>query len=160
MNAGVQLNAFDPNSLRDLQRLARTDGQSNDTLRAAAKQACLVALVFSVVYLLAGGQIVRLMTSIPSLQIQAGHYLPWLVVLPLIAVWCYLLDGLFVGATRGREMRNSMLLAAGGYVLTLSLLPWLGNHALWLALSVFMVLRSLTLWRVWRRAWRNNSWFG
>lgn len=38
MNAGVQLNAFDPNSLRDLQRLARTDGQSNDTLRAAAKQ--------------------------------------------------------------------------------------------------------------------------
>ena len=38
MNAGVQLNAFDPNSLRDLQRLARTDGQSNETLRAAARQ--------------------------------------------------------------------------------------------------------------------------
>ncbi|MBP6761185.1 MAG: flagellar assembly peptidoglycan hydrolase FlgJ, partial [Thauera sp.] len=38
MTVGVQLNAFDPNSLRDLQRLTRTDGQANDTLRAAARQ--------------------------------------------------------------------------------------------------------------------------
>ena len=138
---------------------ARDRGMLLATLRSAVKQAGLIALIFSMIYLLAGGQIIRQLTSIAALRDQAGHYLPWLAVLPLLAVWCYLLDGLFVGATRGRDMRNSMLVAAVGYGLTLSLLPWLGNHALWLALSVFMVLRALTLWRVWRRAWRENRWF-
>lgn len=130
-----------------------------DILRSACKQAGLVALGFSLVYLLAGEQIVRMMTSIPDLLRLARHYLLWLAVLPLIGVWCYLLDGMFVGATRGRDMRNSMIIAAGGYFITLSLLPWLGNHALWLALSVFMVLRSVTLVIIWRRAWQAGRWF-
>jgi MATE family multidrug resistance protein len=44
---------------------------------------------------------------------------------------------MFIGATRGAEMRNSMAVAAAGFGLTLLTLPWLGNHGLWLALAVF-----------------------
>ena len=79
--------------------------------------------------------------------------------LPLVGVWCYLLDGMFIGATRAAEMRNSMAVAAAGFALTLLTLPWLGNHGLWLALTVFLALRGLSLAAIWRRHWRNGTWF-
>jgi len=127
--------------------------------RAACRQAGLVALAFSLIYGLAGPQIVALLTSIPSLQQQADSYLFWQIVLPLCGVWCYLLDGMFIGATRASEMRNGMVIAAAGYGLTLFTVPLLGNHGLWLAVTVFLLLRGLTLWLIWRRHWQNNSWF-
>ena len=79
--------------------------------------------------------------------------------LPLVGVWCYLLDGMFIGATRAAEMRNSMAVAAAGFALTLLTLPWLGNHGVWLALTVFLALRGLSLAAIWRRHWRNGTWF-
>ncbi|KAB7898655.1 MATE family efflux transporter DinF [Rouxiella sp. S1S-2] len=126
---------------------------------AACRQAGLVALIFAVVYALAGEQIVNLLTSLPELRAQADRYLNWQIILPLVGVWCYLLDGMFIGATRGREMRNSMAIAALGYALSLLALPVLGNHALWLAVAVFLSLRGLALGWIWRRHWRYDSWF-
>ncbi|WP_313683597.1 MATE family efflux transporter DinF [Pantoea sp.] len=126
---------------------------------AACRQAGLVALLFAMMYALCGVQIVGLLTSLDELREAADRYLVWQVVMPLVGVWCYLLDGMFIGATRGREMRNSMALAALGYGLSLLTLPWLGNHGLWLAVTVFLALRGLTLWLVWRHHWRHDSWF-
>lgn len=126
---------------------------------AACRQAGVVALAFALVYALLGQQIVALLTSLPELQQLADRYVLWQVVLPAIGVWCYLLDGMFIGATRGAEMRNSMAVAALGFALTLLALPLLGNHGLWLALAVFLALRGLSLAYIWRRHWRNNSWF-
>jgi len=126
---------------------------------AACRQAGLVALMFAAIYALWGEHIVALLTSLPVLQQQADRYLAWQVVLPLVGVWCYLLDGMFIGATRGAEMRNSMAVAALGFGVTLMTLPWLGNHGLWLALAVFLALRGVSLWLIWRRHWRRNSWF-
>ncbi|MEG3129524.1 MATE family efflux transporter DinF [Pantoea cypripedii] len=126
---------------------------------AACRQAGLVALLFAMMYALCGVQIVGLLTSLDELREAADRYLVWQVVMPLVGVWCYLLDGMFIGATRGREMRNSMALAALGYGLSLLTVPWLGNHGLWLAVTVFLALRGLTLWLVWRRHWRHDSWF-
>lgn len=138
---------------------ARDDTQLKLIWHAACRQAGLVALVFSAVYALAGESIIALLTSLPALQNMAGHYLIWQVILPVVGVWCYLLDGMFVGATRGAEMRNSMAVAAGGFALTLLTVPTLGNHGLWLSLTVFLALRGLTLAWVWRRHWRNGTWF-
>ena len=90
---------------------------------------------------------------------MADRFLLWQVILPLVGVWCYLLDGMFIGATRGREMRNSMIMAAAGFGITLLTLPWLGNHGLWLAITVFLALRGLTLGWMWRRHWQRDSWF-
>ncbi|WP_449567400.1 MATE family efflux transporter DinF [Lelliottia nimipressuralis] len=137
---------------------AREAGQLQEVWRAACRQSGLVALVFALIYALFGGQIVALLTSLPELRELANHYIIWQVVLPVVGVWCYLLDGMFIGATRGAEMRNSMAVAAAGFALTLFTLPWLGNHGLWLALAVFLALRGLSLALIWRRHWRNNSW--
>ncbi len=126
---------------------------------SACRQAVVVALFFSLIYAIFGPQIVTLLTSLQSLQQTADRYLVWQMIMPLIGVWCYLLDGMFIGATRGREMRNSMVVAAAGYFLTLLSVPVLGNHGLWLAVTVFLALRGLSLWLIWRKHWRQNSWF-
>ncbi|HAB02713.1 MAG TPA: MATE family efflux transporter, partial [Pseudomonas sp.] len=77
--------------------------------------------------------------------------LPYLAVLPLIAVWSYLLDGLFIGATRAREMRNAMLVSVLLALPVAALLGGLGNHGLWLAFLGFMAMRAVTLgWVAWR----------
>ncbi|WP_312347266.1 MATE family efflux transporter DinF [Leclercia sp.] len=138
---------------------ARESGQLREVWRAACRQSGMVALAFALVYALAGNPIVALLTSLPELRTLASHYLVWQVILPVVGVWCYLLDGMFIGATRGAEMRNSMAVAAAGFGLTLFTLPWLGNHGLWLALSVFLALRGLTLGWIWHRHWRNGTWF-
>jgi len=138
---------------------ARDDRQLHKVWHAACRQACLVALGFAMIYVLAGQHIVAALTSLPELRALANHYLPWQVVLPLVGVWCYLLDGMFIGATRGAEMRNSMAVAAVGYGLTLFTLPLLGNHGLWLALMVFLALRGLALGWIWHRHQVRGTWF-
>ncbi|HID9471360.1 TPA: MATE family efflux transporter DinF [Serratia liquefaciens] len=138
---------------------ARDDSQLRKVWRAACRQACLVALAFGLVYAVAGQHIIAALTSLPELRALAGHYLPWQVVLPLVGVWCYLLDGMFIGATRGAEMRNSMAVAAAGYGLTLLTVPVLGNHGLWLALAVFLSLRGIALGWIWHRHRLRGTWF-
>ncbi|EGT5702551.1 MATE family efflux transporter DinF [Cronobacter sakazakii] len=130
---------------------AQDKSQLNSVWRAACRQAGMVALAFALLYAVAGQYIVSLLTSLPSLQALAQPYLFWQVILPVVGVWCYLLDGMFIGATRGAEMRNSMAVAALGFGLTLLTLPELGNHGLWLALTVFLALRGLSLGYLWRR---------
>jgi MATE family multidrug resistance protein len=105
---------------------ARESGQLREVWRAACRQSGLVALAFGLVYACFGEQIVALLTSLPALRELASHYLIWQVVLPVVGVWCYLLDGMFIGATRGAEMRNSMAVAAAGFGLTLLTLPGWG----------------------------------
>lgn len=138
---------------------ARNRGQLLEVWGAACRQAGLVAVAFAALYAVAGEHIVALLTSLPELRQQADRYLPWQVILPMVGVWCYLLDGMFIGATRGAEMRNSMAVAALGFGVTLLTLPLFGNHALWLSLAVFLALRGLSLGYIWRRHWRNNTWF-
>ena len=138
---------------------ARDDSQLLAVWHAACRQSGLVALAFALIYGLAGEQIIALLTSLPSLQQLADRYLVWQMILPVIGVWCYLLDGMFIGATRGAEMRNSMAVAAAGFALTLLTVPALGNHGLWLALAVFLALRGASLAVIWRRHWQRGTWF-
>lgn len=138
---------------------ARQAGRLPEVWHASCRQAGIVAVAFSLIYALAGPYIINMLTSLASLRQLADHYLIWQIILPVAGVGCYLLDGLFVGATRGKEMRNSMAVAAAGFGLTLCTVPWLGNHGLWLALCVFMLLRGITLWRRWNYHQRHQSWF-
>jgi hypothetical protein len=102
--------------------------------------------LFALLFLFGGHLFVEMQTDIPSVRETAFQYLPYLAVLPLIAVWSYLLDGLFIGATRAREMRNAMLSSAWSSP-SPSPGPCTadGNHGLWISFLLFMVLRSLTL---------------
>lgn len=103
-----------------------------------------IAAGFSVLYLLAGPLFVRMMTDLPDVRATTFAYLPWLVLSPLVSVWSFLYDGVFVGATRAREMRDIMLVSA----LLVFLPAWyllqpLGNHGLWLAFMLFMASRGI-----------------
>ena len=115
-------------------------------LKATSVSAFTVAAGLSLLYFLFGRNMISIFTNQEPIRSLAAHYLPWLIVLPLIAVWSFLLDGIFIGATRAQELRDSMLIALLGYLaLAVVLTAHFGNHGLWCALLAFMALRALTL---------------
>ena len=129
------------------QAIGGADGRAfNEIVRVTAVWSVGIALACSMAYLVFGGVIIDLLTGIEILRETARVYLPWVIVSPLICVWCFLLDGIFIGATRGREMRNSMLFSAFVvFVPAWAVLMPLGNHGLWLAFMMFFVARGLSL---------------
>jgi MATE family multidrug resistance protein len=129
------------------------------SLLVAGAWSLLASLGFALLFWLGGHWFVQLQTDIATVRSTALTYLPYLALLPLLGVWSYLLDGLFIGATRAREMRNAMLLAL---LLSLPLAWWLqalGNHGLWLALLAFMALRGLCLGGYAYYLTRRDLWF-
>ena len=125
-------------------------------LTVAGLWSLLASLGFALFFLSGGALFVRLQTDIPAVRELAESYLPYLAALPPIAVWSYLLDGLFVGATRAREMRDAMLLAVLLALPLAWLLRGLGNHGLWLAFLAFMALRALAMGLFARRLWHQG----
>jgi MATE family multidrug resistance protein len=128
-----------------------------NTLGLLALWCLLLALLFSVGYGLFGNGFVSLLTSLPEVQQHARLYLGWMILLPLLACWAYFLDGVFIGATQGKTLRNSMVIALLGFIISFYLLQDWQNHALWAALAVFMALRSISLALVLRFQWRTGK---
>ena len=124
---------------------AKDVGEMQVLFGLLASWGLLLGTLFSLFFWLGGNSIIAMLTSITTVREQAAIFLPWLIALPLLAVWSYLLDGIYIGATKARAMRNAMLLAFSGFALSYGLFQPLGNHGLWLALSVFMLLRGITL---------------
>jgi len=115
-------------------------------LKASSVSAFSVAAMLSLFYLVFGHSIIAVFTNQQQVRLLAAQYLPWLIVLPLIAVWSFLLDGVFIGATRAQELRDSMLIALIGFLaLAVLLTAHFGNHGLWCAMLAFMALRAITL---------------
>ncbi|WP_299649709.1 MATE family efflux transporter [uncultured Jannaschia sp.] len=101
-----------------------------------------LALAFA----LLGGGIVDIMTTAPEVRQAARDFLPWMVAAPLVGVAAWILDGIFIGATRTRDMRNMMVLSTICYGAAMALLvPAFGNHGLWAALMVSFAARGITL---------------
>ncbi|HLJ64338.1 MAG TPA: MATE family efflux transporter [Stellaceae bacterium] len=114
--------------------------------RLSLISAFLAGGVMSLVFLVTGPLLITLLSDLPEIIANALTFLPWVVLWPLIAVWGYQLDGIFIGATRAREMRNAMGISLALFVLAaLSLEPAFGNHGLWAALTLFMASRAITL---------------
>ena len=104
--------------------------------------ACGMALGFW----LAGPMMIDWMTKAPAVQDTARVYLIWVVLSPLLAVWAFMLDGIFLGATRGPDLRNMMLISLVIYVVAVwVLMPVFGNHGLWVALLISLAARGVTL---------------
>lgn len=116
------------------------------SVRLALFWTFLFALIYSLFFLIFGESFIRAISTIEHVNQFAFQFLPWMVALPILACWCYLFDGVFIGLTKGKEMRNSMIIATFlGYFPLWYLLQGYGNHALWAAMSLFMVARGLTL---------------
>ena len=108
--------------------------------------ALLVSAVMAVAFAVGGGLIIDLMAKAPDVQDLARVYLPYMVAAPLLGCAAFMLDGIFIGATRSRDMRNMMMVSFLIYVaVALLLVPSLGNHGLWISLLVSFVVRGATL---------------
>lgn len=93
-----------------------------------------------------GGLAIEALTAVPEVREAARALLPWIALAPLVAVWSFQLDGVFIGATRTADMRNCAALALGLYLAAwAALAPSLGNDGLWLAFMLYYVARAGTL---------------
>lgn len=93
-----------------------------------------------------GGNVIDLLTTNDGIRAVARQYLPWGIFMPLVSVWSFQLDGIFIGATWSREMRNAMVLSLLSYLAVLPIfVPLYGNHGLWGSFMILMVARGVTL---------------
>jgi len=122
--------------------------------RAAFKQAvrattgfsAMSAVAISVFYLLFGDVLINLFSNLPEVLAMAKTYLIWAIVLPVVAVGAFQLDGIYLGLTQTQVLRNMMVLSLMIYIpLSLFLSDLWGNHGLWAAFTIFMGLRAITL---------------
>ncbi|ROV57680.1 MATE family efflux transporter DinF [Vibrio ponticus] len=116
----------------------------------------IICTTLTVIFAAAGSGLINLITDIDSVHDTALNYLPWLVAMPLVSMWCFLLDGIFIGATKGREMRNGMFVATSCFFAMFYLFSDLENHALWLAMLSFMAMRGITLAIVLAYQWQKD----
>ncbi len=125
---------------------ARARGQLNRSIRLSTHLAAGTAALLSLLIAFLGPWFIDALTNVPEVRRIAREYLPWVALNPIIAVWCFQLDGIFIGATRTADMRNMMIVSFAFYLAAWALLmPALGNHGLWAAFSLFFIVRGLTL---------------
>ncbi|MEL6494243.1 MAG: guanitoxin biosynthesis MATE family efflux transporter GntT [Cyanobacteria bacterium J06623_7] len=118
-------------------------------LKLAGSVSLIAGLGFAVVFISFPQTLFGLLTNHKAVIQQVSNYLWWLLPLLAFAAIAYMLDGYFLGLTAGRILRQSSLTAAGLGFLPMAIAAWYwqDNHLLWLALTLFMITRSLTLSR-------------
>ncbi|MDB2384612.1 MATE family efflux transporter [Endozoicomonas sp.] len=128
-------------------------------VRATGFCSLVCGLLFMMAFAIGGEALLSLLTDIDEVHNTASDYLPWLIAMPLVAVWCYWLDGVFIGAVKTDLMQHTTLIAT----IVVFLPAWylsqaLGNDGLWLAYSLFMVARSVGLLIAYRWVDSRNQW--
>lgn len=105
-----------------------------------------VCCVTAGAFLFVGPWLIDVMAKDVEVQVVARAYLWWMVAAPLVGCAAWMFDGIFIGAGRGRDMRNMMAISFVLYWLAvLILLPLMGNHGLWAAILISFVARGVTL---------------
>ena len=103
-------------------------------------------LIISIIYLLFFKFIINFLTDLDYLRFLSYSFFIWIVIIPPLASFCYQYDGIFIGASQTKDMRNSMIISFLVFIyVSIILTKILNNHGLWLSLLVFMIMRSLTL---------------
>jgi len=131
--------------------VGKAKGQNNTsylhrTVTIALFWTAIFALFYSIIFYIFGESLILLMTSIAAVVEFATQYLFWIVLLPLIACWCYLFDGIYIGLMEAKTMRNSMIISTFlVFFPAWFMLQSFGNHGLWAAFSLFMISRGITL---------------
>ena len=106
----------------------------------------VLASMIALIYFIFSSEFIGLMTQSKQVQIAAQQFVPWIAISPILCAGAFMLDGVFIGITQIKQMRNSMFFAGICWGLTLLLsYSSLGYHAIWLAMSTFMFCRTLFL---------------
>lgn len=115
------------------------------------------AVCYSIFFWLLGNQLLSILTNNTDLIANAVTYLPLMIALPVIAHWCFLFDGVFIGLSNAKAMRNTMIVSC----LLVFFPSWFvlqqhGNWALWLAFLAFLGARGVSLAWVFRQDWQKD----
>ena len=107
----------------------------------------ITGLIISIIYFLINNLVIELMTDIKSIKDLSSSYAIWLIIMPLISSFCYQFDGIFIGVSQTKELRNAMIFSVFSYlVISLILTDLIGNNGVWISLCAFMILRALSLY--------------
>lgn len=128
---------------------ARDRARLDDTVFKIFIAGAISALAIGLILWLGGALIIAFMTPNVDVRALTATFMPWVIVLPAIAVWCFVYDGIFIGATRTKDMRDMMLVSFAAYLAALAIfVPPFANHGVWAAHVVFFIIRAVTLrWR-------------
>ena len=133
--------------------VGRATGEKNreglkKAMKIAFQWSAGIAVLFTLIFLVFGTQLIGMLTNIENIKTLAIEYLPWLIISPIISVWCFTYDGIFIGATRTKEMMVNMLAATFlVFIPAVFVLRTFGNHGLWAAFMLFLIARALFLHR-------------
>ena len=107
----------------------------------------ITGLIISIIYFLINNFVIELMSDIEEIRNLSSSYAVWLIIMPLISSFCFQFDGIFIGASQTKELRNAMIFSVFSYLaISLFLTDLMGNTGVWISLCVFMILRALSLY--------------
>jgi len=128
-----------------------TVGRKNKTsflsiVKNSIQLSFFTAIIISIIYLMFFKQIVNIITDVETLRFISYKHFIWIIIIPPLASFCYQLDGIFIGASQTKEIRNAMIISVIIFIgISIYLTRYFGNHGLWFSLLLFMILRALTL---------------
>ena len=106
----------------------------------------ITALIISFLYLIFFKEIIFILTDIEILRFISFQHFLWVIIIPPIACFCYQLDGIFIGASQTKELRNAMIISVVSFIgFSIYLTRYFDNHGIWFSLLLFMIFRSITL---------------
>ena len=107
----------------------------------------LTGLFISIIYFFINQYVINLMSDIEEIRKLSASYVIWLILIPFIASFCYQFDGIFIGTSQTKELRNAMIFSVFCYLLiSIILTNYLSNTGVWISLCLFMILRALSLY--------------
>ena len=112
----------------------------------SSKLAFLLSCIMAISFLLFGSSLIDLMTTAENVRLEAKSYIIFITLVPILGVSAYMLDGIFIGATKTKDMRNMMFITLIFYVIAVLLLvPYFQNTGLWSALLISFIVRGAAL---------------
>ena len=103
-------------------------------------------LIISIIYFFAYEYVINLMSDLEEIRELSSSYVIWLIILPLISSFCYQFDGIFIGASQTKELRNAMVFSVLSYlIISIILTKLIFNNGIWISLCIFMILRAISL---------------
>ncbi|MDC1028173.1 MATE family efflux transporter [Candidatus Pelagibacter sp.] len=103
-------------------------------------------LIISIIFFFTNNLVINLMSDINEIRELSSSYAVWLIILPVISSFCYQFDGIFIGASQSKELRNAMIFSVFSYLLiSILLIKFLFNTGIWISLCIFMILRAVSL---------------
>ena len=103
-------------------------------------------LIISIIFFFTNNLVINLMSDIDEIRELSSSYVVWLIILPVISSFCYQFDGIFIGASQTKELRNAMIFSVFSYLLiSILLIKFLFNTGIWISICIFMILRAVSL---------------